>query len=155
MKKIARQFRTINIDVLVYRMAAVPPESPGELPFDVAQTNNANKTCYSITDNGKFVHRSFLYDKVNLLKLLGKRGPAIGNCVTDNAYRGQSIYPKMIYRIATEQLKNGKNEVFIIVNADNTASIRGIEKAGFEMYASVKAKRFLMFYFDKQINLFR
>jgi RimJ/RimL family protein N-acetyltransferase len=154
MKKIARYGRIVNIDALVYRIADVPDNSPGDLPFDVVKTGDSHKTCYSITANGKFVHRSFLFDKIHLLKLIGKRGPAIGDCVTDTAYRGQSIYPKMIYRIAREQLRNGQQEVFIIVNAGNTASVRGIEKAGFELYASIKAKRFLLFYFDKEIKRF-
>ncbi len=154
MKKLLRYGRVVPIDALVYRMTRIAAPDLADLPYEVSQTPGSQKTGFTIYDQGKFVHQSFLYDRVRLLKLLGKRGPAIGNCVTDAAYRGQSIYPKMIRRIATEQLRKGKSEVFIIVNADNAASIRGIEKAGFELYAAVKASRFLLFYFDKQIKRF-
>lgn len=152
MKRIKKLFRVVPIDVLVYRMTRVPVASPGELPYEIAAEKGNGNTCFSVSDNGKFVHRSFLYDKIHVLKLLGKNGPAIGNCVTGEDYRGQSVYPKMIHRIAVGQLQEGKKEVFIIVNPDNTASVRGIEKAGFELYASIKARRFLLFYFDKEIK---
>jgi len=154
MKKLLRYGKVIPIDVLVYRMSEIPAVNLDDLPFEVVEASGNGKTSFTIYDHGKFVHQSFLYDKVHLLKTIGKRGPAIGNCVTDAAYRGQSIYPKMICRIATEQLRNGQKEVFIIVNTDNKASIRGIEKAGFKLYASIKAKRFLLFYFDKKIKRF-
>jgi RimJ/RimL family protein N-acetyltransferase len=154
MKKLIRYIRIVPIDVLVYRMTKAPAVLLGALPFEVDEIQLAGKVAYTIHDDERFVHRSFVYEKVHLLKLLGKHGPAIGNCVTSQNYRGQSIYPKMIQRIATHLLSHDTQEVFIIVNSDNTASIRGIEKAGFELYASVKAKRFLLFYFDKKINRF-
>lgn len=154
MKKLTRYLRIVEIDILVYRMTEIGP-SPGELPYVVNEESSTKSVSYAIFDNGKFVHRSFLYAQVHVLKLLGKFGPAIGNCVTSEDYRGQSIYPKMIYRIATGLLGKGVGEIFIIVNSDNIASIRGIEKAGFELFASVKAKRFLLFYFDKKIHFFQ
>lgn len=153
MRKLIRYCRIVPIDVLVYHMAK-PAPSPGNLPFEVIEERLSGKIAYTIRDNDAFVHCSFLYDKVHLLGLLGKKGPAIGNCLTSEAYRGQSVYPKMINRIATASIENGVPEVFIIVNAGNAASIRGIEKAGFELYASIKAKRFLLFYFDQKIKRF-
>lgn len=152
MNKIKRLFKTVSIDVRVYRMTQIPAVSLGELSYSVTQSAHGNDVCYEISDNGTFVHRSFLYQRLRVLSLLGKVGPAIGNCVTSEAYRGQSIYPKMIAKIATETLAAGVKEVFIIVNTDNIASIRGIEKAGFDLFATVKTKRFLLFYFDKTIT---
>lgn len=152
MNKLKRLFKTVSIDVRVYRMTQIPAVSLGDLPYRVSQSAHGNEVCYEISDNGTFVHRSFLYRRLRVLSLLGKVGPAIGNCVTSEAYRGQSVYPKMIAKIATETLAAGKKEVFIIVNTDNIASIRGIEKAGFDLFATIKAKRFLLFYFDKTIT---
>lgn len=149
MNKLKRLFKVVSIEVRVYRMTQAPALLE-ELPFPVTQSGGKD-VCYELLDQGQFVHRSFLYHRLRVLSLLGKVGPAIGNCVTSEAYRGQSIYPKMIARIAADALSRGVKEVFIIVNTDNVASIRGIEKAGFELFATVKAKRFLLFYFDKTI----
>ena len=77
----------------------------------------------------------------------------IGDCTTDPAYRGKSIYPFVINRIATEIIREGiYPEVFIIVNRNNASSIRGIEKAGFEFYSSIETRRFLLFYFNTKIT---
>lgn len=51
-------------------------------------------------------------------------------------------------------IENKIKEVFIIVNSDNRNSIQGIEKAGFKKYASIKARRWLFFYFKKEIFKF-
>lgn len=151
MHKLKRLFKTVSIDVRVYRMTQ-SPASLEELPFPVTRAANGSDVCYEVFDHDTFVHRSFLYRRLRVLSLLGKVGPAIGNCVTSEAYRGQSIYPKMIARIAADTLAAGVKEVFIIVNSDNVASIRGIEKAGFDLFATIKAKRFLLFYRDKTIT---
>lgn len=154
MKKIRKYLRIVKIDVLVYRMTEpverIFPRVPYELKSDKLPDG---KTKYSMEDDGNFVHKSIVFGKLNVLKLLGKSGPAIGDCATSESYRGQSIYPYVINKIASKLLDKKKaKEVFIIVNSDNASSIRGIEKAGFERFASIKAKRFLVFYFDKDIK---
>ena len=78
-----------------------------------------------------------------------KKGPAIGECFTNEEFKGNSIYPFVINHIAKEEiLKNKQKEVFIIVNSDNISSIKGIEKAGFELYTKIKANRFLFFHYN-------
>lgn len=153
MKKLLRYFKVKAIDVLVYRMVEPTAVPIPEIPYTITIKNTDGKTKYEILDNGKFVHESFVFQKLHLLKILGKTGPAIGQCATSENYRGQAIYPFVINRIASEIL-SGKTarEVFIIVNSDNIPSIRGIEKAGFNLYAKIKAKRFLLFYFDKHVS---
>ncbi|RZJ27593.1 MAG: N-acetyltransferase [Flavobacterium sp.] len=154
MSKFFKYLKVRNIDVLIYRM-----DEPVQVAFPRMQYLLQSKKMpdgklnYFMEDDGRFVHRSLVYGKLNVLKLVGKSGPAIGNCVTSEAYRGQSIYPFVINNIASKLLLKKKvSEVFIIVNSDNIASIRGIEKAGFELFAKVKAKRFLAFYFNKKIQ---
>ena len=123
-----------------------------DIPYAIEIKKADGKTKYEILDNGRFVHESFVFPKLHLLKILGKTGPAIGQCATSEKYRGQAIYPFVINRIANEILADkAADEVFIIVNSDNIPSIRGIEKAGFSLYAKVTAKRFLLFYFDKHV----
>jgi len=152
-KKYLRHLKIVSIDVFIYRMTEVNLLTLADLEF-VIQKEILPKTKkrYFITENGVLVHNSFLYEKVHVLKLLQKKGPVIGSCFTNPDYRGKSIYPFVINYIAKELIEKNKNrEVFIIVNSDNVNSMRGIEKAGFEYYASIKAKRWLFFYFDKDV----
>ncbi len=152
-KKYLKYLKVSNIHVLVYRMTAgdttqVLPD-PG---FELKSDHTGNSARFYMDDSDKFVHNSFVYETRRILSLLGKKGPVIGDCVTSSDYRGKSIYPFVINKIAKDKLEAGAEEVFIIVTPDNTSSIRGIEKAGFRFFAEIKTQRFLLFYFNKMIN---
>ena len=69
-------------------------------------------------------------------------------------YRGRSIYPQVINKIAFETLNKGIEDVFIVVNNNNIPSIKGIERAGFSKFAAIKGRRWLWFYLKKQIVYF-
>lgn len=156
-RKFRKYLKVVHIDILVYSMRVEDLAVLPDIGFAIdASAVNDSKTRYEITDNGLSVHRSFLFNRVHVLRLIGKKGPAVGDCVTIPEYKGRSIYPFVINYIAHELLEKQKlSEVFIIVNPDNAASIRGIEKAGFQLHARVKAKRFLLFYFNVSKQLFR
>ena len=145
-----------SIDLLIYRMKTDDIIDLPIIPFQIDKGNTkTGKTRFSITDKGVFVHESFLFTKLHVLRLFKKNGPAIGDCVTAVAYKGKSIYPFVINYIAKKALvENETSEVFILVTPENLSSIRGIEKAGFKLYSKVKAKRFLLFYFKVQKKLF-
>src|SRR6476620_573449 len=120
--------------------------------FNIVSEALEGKTRFSIHQESTFVHQSFLYNHKRILKLLDKKGPIIGDCVTNPDFRGKSIYPFVINSIARKKLDSGVPEVFIVVNPDNASSIRGIEKAGFQLYAEIKASRFLLFYLNVNIK---
>ena len=152
--KFWKSFRIITIDVVIYQMTnqdILPsPESEFEIQTELV---SRRKKKYFIQDNDVLVHQSFLFNTVFLLRLIQKKGSVIGDCYTNPAYRGRSIYPFMIHTIAKEVLQNLKNAaVFMVVNQDNLSSTKGIEKAGFKKCATIKAKRVLCFYFDKIIK---
>ena len=154
-KKYLKYLKIAKIDILVYRMTVVDivAVNVAEIDYEISSEKLYNGTTkFSIFENQKFVHHSFLYKRRSILKLLKKKGPIIGDCVTNKNYRGKSIYPFVINKIAKKLLQDGTPEVFIIVNRDNLSSIRGIEKAGFHLFAKVKANRFLLFYFQIQIT---
>lgn len=151
-KKIKPYLKVKKIDVLIYYMTPNFITSFPSLDYQIdKQTINKNKTKYSITINTICIHKSFLFKKLNILKLIHRKGPTIGDCVTIPEYKGKSIYPFVINYIAGEVLKVEK-EVFIIVNTDNKSSIRGIEKAGFKLHSKIQAKRFLLFYFNLKMD---
>lgn len=151
-KKIKPYLKVKKIDVLIYYMTPDFITSFPSLDYQIdRQEVDSNKTKFSITIDKICIHKSFLFKKLNILRLIHKKGPTIGDCVTIPEYKGKSIYPFVINYIANEVLKE-TNEVFIIVNSDNLSSIRGIEKAGFKLHTKIQAKRFLLFYFNLKLN---
>lgn len=152
MKKLRKYFRIILIDVLVYQISRPLPLQNSFTHIIEKQKISSNKMKYYIKDKDKIIHNSYLFKAVNILKLIGKKGPAIGDCVTIDQYRGQSIYPFVINKIANDIIVDDEfPEVFILVNSNNKSSIKGIEKAGYVLHSKIVAKRFLFFYFNKEI----
>lgn len=56
---------------------------------------------------------------------------------TEREFRGRSIYPAALRRVVEYAMEHGIRSVVISTRADNTASRRGIEKAGFVHIATV------------------
>jgi RimJ/RimL family protein N-acetyltransferase len=156
-KKILKRMKIVSIDMLFYSMDASEFKQFNELDFIIqTDVSNPNKTKYFIEIDSRKIHESTLFKKIDILKLIQKKGPAIGECVTIPEFKGKSIYPFVINYIAKKELfENQTKEVFIIVDANNISSIKGIEKAGFTLKSSVKAKRFLWFYFKRRIKNFK
>jgi hypothetical protein len=55
----------------------------------------------------------------------------IGPCITNPAYRGFGLYPFVLEQICKFLKKNGKSKAVISTAQNNSASARGIIKAGF------------------------
>ncbi len=152
--KILRSLKSREIDVLVFSKSIITDELfPSFLQIQSSALTN-NKIKYFVAEGDVEVHKSILFPKIHILSLIGKKGPAIGDCSTLISHRGRSLYPIVINHIANEQLNLGVSEVFMIVNTDNVSSIKGITKAGFQRIAMIKATRFLLFYFKKDVTYF-
>ena len=96
------------------------------------------QTTYRIEKEGCTIHESTVYKRLHFLGIIDKHGPTIGNCFTHNDYRGHGIYPAMLNLITNKLLVEEQvPEVFVIVDVHNTPSIKGIEKAGFTLFATV------------------
>ncbi|TYA56649.1 hypothetical protein [Formosa maritima] len=146
------QLKQIDVFVFVLDKEMYQPMSLPEYPVKESQVSDT-KTHYKLYDGEVVMHRSTLFKRIFLLRLIHKKGPVIGDCYTPLKYRGQSLYPKMIHYIAKNCLFEKKiDELFIIVDTTNKASIRGIEKAGFLKYAQITTKRWLLFYFKPIIT---
>lgn len=52
-------------------------------------------------------------------------------------YRGQNLYPALLQRILEHSWHVGLRRALIFVMSDNTASIRGVQKAGFREFQRV------------------
>jgi len=152
-KKIIKVFRIKVISSYVYRMDNyVPFKTKEAFRFDLKIDRQSRKrTRYFIEENNVLIHQSYLYSKIFLMRLLNNNGPVIGNCFTHPKYRGQAIYPYVINHVAKNTLDLGYKNVFVIVDQSNNASIKGIEKAGFERYASLDTKRWFIFHVRPKI----
>jgi len=147
-RKLKKYLRVVPLDICVYVAAPDGFTAFPEVGYTLEmQPLSDGRTLFFIDDNGRRVHHSSLFPALHVLRLIGKRGPAIGDCATIPQYKGKSIYPFVINRIALEQFAAGIPEVFMIVNRDNRASVRGIEKAGFKLRATLRGKRFMLWYF--------
>ncbi|MCU0323235.1 MAG: hypothetical protein MUE72_12520, partial [Chitinophagaceae bacterium] len=58
---------------------------------------------YVVFDKDKFVHVSCMFKNNLLAKQLGyKKAFTIGECVTNNTYKGQGIYPSILKKIKAD-----------------------------------------------------
>ena len=91
-----------------------------------------NKTkVYLVTDkNGKVIHTSYTICRNFKYRFMEKNEILIGPCSTEIEYRGKGIYPYVLNYII-----NNTNNVnyYLIIKPDNNSSIKGAEKAGFEI----------------------
>ncbi len=113
---------------------------------------SGGKFCYIFYAEDKYAHESWLMYDVLLPAQFGLNTgfPVIGDCLTADQFKGKSIYPYVIGKIAEEiKVKNGG--AYISVDSDNIASIRGIEKAGFRKTGRVKGLKILGVFLYKKL----
>lgn len=153
MLKKLKKLRSQAIDMLLYSFPfgekVEQIESAWKIEFDAGASE------YRIHDGEILVHRSRVFNSSRLLSNFHINGPLItvGDCITDDRYRGLGIYPMVLQRIANDFA--GKVQVFILVSPDNISSIKGIEKAGFQFLGRLTCFRFLIFYLNKRLSIFR
>jgi len=89
--------------------------------------------CYLGWDEDRIVavHWVSTTHETNGLVTLEPGDCVIGPCVTAPISRGRGIYPMMLSAICRDRRMQGQRRAYMVVNVDNHASIRGIEKAGF------------------------
>lgn len=96
---------------------------------------------FLISKNNEVLHISFVQFKSRYKKLIqeNNESPLIGNCWTDGNYRGNGFYPFTIFSAAEELFRRNYHRVIISCTSDNIASIKGIEKSGFELVSHIKS----------------
>jgi ribosomal protein S18 acetylase RimI-like enzyme len=67
------------------------------------------------------------------------------DALTFAAYRGQNLYPALLQRMVAASRAQGWRRALIFVLSDNTASIRGVQKAGFREFQRVTYRTILGF----------
>lgn len=87
---------------------------------------------YDLIKNGIIISKAVLISKISLYEFLPKNGIHLGFCETLYRERGKGFYPLLLKYIQND---NPSLHLYMIVDCNNMASIKGIEKAGFVRYA--------------------
>lgn len=151
MLKNLKKLRSHSIDLLLFAFPSNEKSLNQSGDWKIEFDGGTNE--YRIHDGEILVHRSRVFHSSRLLSNFHIKGPliTIGDCFTNELYRGQGIYPMVLRKIAMEFSE--AMPVFILVSPDNFSSIRGIEKAGFQFMARLSCFRFLFFYLNRRVSI--
>lgn len=106
---------------------------------------------YCLREHGKLVHTSYVIPKCYKFSFLYKTDYEIGPCMTYPEFRGRGYYPMMLcYICSTVGVQN--TNFYMIVEESNFASIKGIEKAGFERCGTIRVTKFTKRYLIETRN---
>ena len=145
LKKLIKSLLPRRIGDLLYEivLGSYEPRQLAKVECEIKKWEQKGVVRYEALVGGKLAHRSNLRRDVYLPSQFGYgRYPVFGDCVTKPEYKGLRIYPHMLgYIIGDLQSSNARGKVFGVVAPDNTASIRGIERAGLAYAARLKGIR--------------
>ena len=107
---------------------------------------NRNYGLFLIYDGDKLIHRTLLTPGYFRFPFMKKNDLQIGDTFTDISYRGKGLATFAIREIIQSHLNDHLNgektcHFWYLVEEDNIASIRAIEKAGFRMVGKGKRKK--------------
>lgn len=106
---------------------------------------------YYIERNGHLAHTSFCTPKSFKFPFMKKNDYHIGPCFTDEQFRGQALYAKVLKGIVGDIRKNpSAGEIYMIIDRDNHSSREGVKKAGFREAAILSRKGRLKKYYVEQ-----
>ena len=110
--------------------------------FNIIDRNKKNNNvCFAVFDQDKIIHTTWVFKNKLLASQLGyKHLLTIGDSVTGEAYRGRGIYPAVLSSIRQQFKHYG---LIIFTEPGNTASQKGILKAGFIKLYRFKLVRLL------------
>ncbi len=110
------------------------------------------KIFYVTSDSDtKVIHTSYVFSRCFKFPFLGKKDFIIGPCFTHPDFRGKGIYP-MVLDYIVNLLGEKDTKFYMVVDSENTPSIKGIEKAGFERCGEIFKTKILKRYYIKKLT---
>jgi RimJ/RimL family protein N-acetyltransferase len=104
--------------------------------------------CYAASVAGELAHSAWVQragehsiDHAGLVVPIRAGELWIYNCRTANVHRGKGIYPQVLRRIVDDHFVAGYTRAWIYTSDDNVASQKGIVRAGFTAYETLRALR--------------
>jgi RimJ/RimL family protein N-acetyltransferase len=112
------------------------------------------KDFFIVYDNDGIQHISWIYYKgdPNRILSLGTQDAEIKYSLTLPPFRGRGLYPKALKAVVRYLAQQGLHRVFISVQEDNQASIRGIEKAGFKLVGEIRLRKLAGLQVSKKLD---
>ena len=107
------------------------------------------KIFYVNDNSGSLMHTSYVVTPCYKFPFMKKGDFEIGPCFTYPEFRGQGIYVKVLKSICS-CLGDENTTFYMIVDENNTASVKGIEKSGFHRCGEVTSSKFLKRYQKKR-----
>lgn len=101
---------------------------------------------YAVNETGEAIHTSYVVPKCFKFSFMNKNDYIIGPCYTNPDYRGLGIYPNVL-RYITSKTGNCNTIFYMSVDESNLPSIKGIEKAGFDLVGKINKTRVLKRYY--------
>lgn len=98
-----------------------------------------------LSENGELIHESLVIRKCYKFPFLKGRDIEIGPCKTNPEWRGKGIYPAVLRYILSTEISDA-GIAYMIIDKNNNASIRGVEKAGFRRERKVRKTKILKVY---------
>jgi hypothetical protein len=122
----------------------------------IDQRLTPHRLAYTVFCFDQIIHQSWVYlnPVMPAQYKFDSRVPLIGDSYTDAKYRGYGIFPFALnYILRDLQERHISDKAYMLVSPTNNASIRGVEKAGFELLAHLKGTRLLgIFIMNKSIQ---
>lgn len=150
MRYIKKYFSLKRISLLLFQFNENEPiKYDAGCNFNVEVLKEKKVVKYKVWIKNELAHESTVYFDSLLLNTFKFKKPylLIGNCFTNEKFRGQNIYPFVLNKIAKDY--NNLERVYVLVNPENIPSIKGIKKAGFILLNKLFTYRFFIFHFNK------
>lgn len=161
-RELMNALRLRHMNKLLYLSKESPKISPHRLPssvsiksFSMEQPSGvdeidrrltAHRIAYVVFYGGEIVHENWISFDTLLPSQFGfdSKIPVVGYVFTKPQYRGKGICPYALSYLLNDMIdRNISRKAYTIVSPTNSASIRAVEKSGFELVAQLKGLRIL------------
>lgn len=167
-------FRPHHMNELLYLSKELPQICPHRLPPSVSIKSfsmehpsgidkidrrlTAHRLAYAVFYSGEIIHENWVSFDTLLPSQFGfdSRIPVVGYGFTSPQYRGKGVCPYALSYLLNDMIdRNISRKAYTIVSPTNSASIRAVEKGGFELIAQLKGLRILGgMFINKSITMF-
>lgn len=161
-RELLNALRPRHMNKLLYLSKESPKICPHRLPssvsiksFSMEQPSGvdeidrrltAHRIAYVVFYGGEIVHENWISFDTPLPSQFGfdSQVPVVGYVFTKPQYRGKGICPYALSYLLNDMIdRNISRKAYTIVSPTNSASIRAVEKSGFELIAQLKGLRIL------------
>lgn len=161
-RQLIDSLRPHHVNELLYLSKESPKICPHRLPSSVSikcfsvehpsgidvidKRLTVHRLAYVVFYGGEIIHENWLTFDTLLPSQFGfdPRIPVVGYGFTAPNYRGKGVFPYALSYLLNDMIdRNVSRKAYTIVSPTNSASIRAVEKGGFELTAQLKGLRVL------------